>query len=145
MKKAIILILSSILCISVSTSSAFAGSKHQHRLEGVALGIGAVILGKAIIDNAGNQYPEEKVYHHTIIYREPPPPKRYRRGHWEIKRVWISPTYKKVFRPGHHSHRGYWVSGRWKKCIDRPGYWKEEKVWIAHHPRKKHHQMQYVH
>ncbi len=144
MKKALTIILGSILCISFSTSSAYAGSRHQHRLEGVAIGLGAAILGKAIIDSAGNHYPEERIYQHTIIYRESPPPHRYSRGHWEIKKIWIPPTYKKKFQPGHYNHRGYWISGKWKKYLDRPGHWKKEKIWITHHPRRKHHQVQHA-
>lgn len=130
MKKAFTIALTSILCVVFITSSAFAGSKRHHRLEGVAIGIGAVLLGKAIIDSAASRHSAEVVHHQTIIYQDPLP-RRQPRGHWEIKQVWVPPVYKKIWKPGHHNRRGYWVEGRWVSRVKEHGYWKDEEVWVV--------------
>ena len=137
MKKTFTIVLISILCVVFITSSAFAGSRRQHRLEGVAIGIGAVLLGKAIIDTAAAHRTGEVLHHRTIIYHEPPL-RRQPRGHWEIKQVWVPPVYKKIWKPGHYNRRGYWVDGRRVSRVKNYGYWKEEEVWVARDGHKRH-------
>ena len=145
MKKTFTIGLISFLCVVFITSSAFAGSKRRHRLEGAAIGIGAVLLGKAIIDTAAAHHAGEVIHHRTVIYHEPPPPRRQPRGHWEIKQVWVPPVYKKIWKPGHYNRRGYWMDGRWASRIKKYGYWKEAEVWVARDGHKRHHRQQVRH
>ncbi|THB74980.1 MAG: hypothetical protein D3926_20870 [Desulfobacteraceae bacterium] len=58
--------------------------------------------------------------------------KHRRRGHWEIRRIWVPPVYKEKWVEGHYSHRkGRWVRGHWKRKMIRDGYYKKEKVWVS--------------
>jgi hypothetical protein len=145
MKKIATMVVIATLCLVLITSAAYAGSSRRHRLEGVAIGIGAVLLGKAIIDSAAAHHSREVIHHHTVIHRDPP--RRHRvRGHWEIKQVWVPPVYKEVWKPGHYNRRGHWVEGKWVTRIKRYGYWKEKEVWVTHdRHRKGHHRSRYRH
>ncbi len=117
--------------ITLVSSSALAGSKQRHRWEGVAIGVGAAILGHAIYrSHTAEPQPQ-------VVYVEPEPTYRYdrgpqhRRGHWEWQKTWIPPTYEKVWNPGHYTPNGHWVSGHWMEMKTNPGHWTRERVWIA--------------
>lgn len=112
----------------LTVNPSFAGSKHHERWKGIAIGVGAAILGNAIFNN--NQPVREPEHCYVAV---PAPPKyvpRYR-GHWEIRDEWVPPIYKTVWNPGHYNRNGEWVDGAWIKIVDKPGYWKENKVWVA--------------
>ena len=124
----IILIIVSVFAISILTPNAYAGSTQKHRWEGVAIGIGAAILGSALLNQHRPYVPPAP----APVYKAPPPPARsYYGGHWEIRKEWIPPTYKKVWNPGHYDKMGHWVEGHWIEIVDRPGCWEETKVWIT--------------
>jgi hypothetical protein len=125
-KKLLVLVLATVLLVSFLSSPAWAGSPQQYRWEGVAIGIGAAILGSALLNN---------MHTHPYSYPEPaytysPPPPR-RGGHWEMRSVWVPATEKRVWNPAHYSHDGKWIRGTWIMVVDRPGYWTKERVWIA--------------
>ena len=129
-KNPFIVVFITILCVAFLISSAWAGEKHRYRWEGIAIGIGAVMLGHALL----NQYhPRDLHPDPPHIYPQPPSPKIHR--HWEMRRVWIPPTYKRVWNPGHYNHKGRWVSGRWIEVVKKPGYWskKRERIGRLHH------------
>jgi len=136
-KKLIVLLVALILSFSFAASSAWAGSRHRHRMQGVAIGLGAAIIGGALLHNYSRDH------HQTVDYNSCPPPvydpPSY--GYWEIKRIWVPPTHQRYWRRGHHNHRGYWVPGRWDHRIDRPGFWKEKRIWVSdgHRKHRKHH------
>ncbi len=126
-----VLILVSALIIVFVAHSAWAGSPQSHRWEGVAIGIGAAILGSALYQ-----------HHKSLSYRQPEPcpapvrpyPSariRPKWGHWEWRREWVPATYKEVWNPGHYDDRGVWIEGHWIEIVDKPGYWTEKKVWVA--------------
>ena len=47
--KSLLIVLPAVmLCLSLLTSSAWAGSKQRHRWQGIAIGLGAAILGGAM-------------------------------------------------------------------------------------------------
>ncbi|MDY6881046.1 MAG: hypothetical protein V2J25_04880 [Desulfatiglans sp.] len=122
-----------LLSFSLASSSAWAGSRHNGRLEGIAIGVGAAIIGGALLHHYSHDHHTTVHYHSsTPPYYDPPP-----WGHWEIKRIWIAPTHKRYWLPGHHNHRGYWVPGRWAYRVDRPGFWKEKRIWVSDGPRKR--------
>ena len=127
--KLIILILVSVFTITIFTPRAYAGSTQKHRWEGVAIGIGVALLGNALI----NQYEPHSRPAPSPVYKSPPPRRdySYRRGHWEFRKEWISPAYKKVWNPGHYDKKGRWVGGHWIEIIDQPGCWEETKVWVT--------------
>ncbi|MBW2636140.1 MAG: hypothetical protein JRC86_01210 [Deltaproteobacteria bacterium] len=125
--KLLILVLATVFLLSFISSPAWAGSRQQHRWEGVAIGIGAAILGSAILNNM-NTHPYS--YPEPAYSYSPPPPPRYS-GHWEMRSVWVSATKKRVWNPAHYGHDGRWLRGKWIKIVDRPGYWTKERVWIA--------------
>ena len=123
--KAGVMIIAIILFISLVSLPAWAGSAQHHRWEGVAIGIGAAIIGSAIIESC-----RQAEYGRAYAYKYPPPPPR-RYGHWAYRRIWAPPTYTSTWNPAHYNRRGGWVPGGWISIRDRPGYWTSEKVWIS--------------
>jgi hypothetical protein len=122
-KNLFILILATVFFFSFISSPAWAGSRQQYRWEGVAIGIGAAILGNAILNDIYSRPRTEPVY----SYSPPPRPS----GHWEMRSIWVPGTEKRVWNPAHYSHQGRWVRGTWIMVVDSPGYWTKERVWIA--------------
>ena len=137
-KKLIIILLAAFTAVSLLSSTALAGSKQRHRWEGVAIGVGAAILGHAIYQ-AHKQAPQAHV-----VYESPGPAyedhhgrydRRHRGGHWEWQSVWVPPSMKRVWNPGHYNRHGRWVNGHWMEVIDKEGCWTKERVWVADHRR----------
>jgi len=133
-KKNLFIILTTlILFLSFMKPSAWAGNVQRNRWEGVAIGIGAAILGNALI----NHYRYSVSAQSTVNQRHPPTPNyghRYRQkpsGHWEIRKVWVPSTYKKVWNPGHYNRYGRWVPEQWMNIEKKPGYWTKERVWVC--------------
>ncbi len=131
MKKLTVSLIAAFTCVSLLAVPAWAGSKQQHRWEGLAIGIGAAIVGSALLNSHNNAVGNE-----TAAYEAPmPPPRRYcpprPRGHWEIRRVWVPPTFKRVWNPEHYNHIRERVPGGWIKIIDAPGHWTEYRVWVT--------------
>jgi hypothetical protein len=136
-KKLLISLIVTLFGISLISSSALAGSKQRYRWEGVAIGVGAAILGHAIYQahRAADQP--------RVVYVEPPPPPAYRyrhgpkhhRGHWELQKTWVPPTYQRAWNPGHYDRRGNWVPGAWIELKTSDGYWRQERIWVADNHR----------
>ena len=143
-----------IFLLSLSATSAFAGSKQRYRWQGVAMGVGAAILGNAILNNSrdvdhgGDSYrehsyheyrgaycPERVVVVEHSPYRERSCEPAYGRGHyrdrgrWEVRQVWVAPVYERVWNPGHFNEYNYWVPAGYINMETSPGYWREERVW----------------
>jgi hypothetical protein len=133
-KGIIITILTGILTIIFITPNSWAGCRRQHcsqaRMEGVAIGIGAMILAKAIVDHhrqhASNVTPVRCNYSYQRAYYKPA-------GYWETQRVWVPAKYKKVWNPGHYKRSGRWVPGRWIRIKVRPGHWTSRRIWVPYH------------
>ena len=121
--KAGVMIVVVVMLLSLISLPAWAGSAQHHRWEGVAIGIGAAIIGSAIIESC-RQAEYGRVYAYNY-----PPPQRY--GHWAYRKIWVQPTHKNAWNPAHYNHRGGWVTGEWISIQNRPGYWTGEKVWIS--------------
>lgn len=123
MKKILIVLTAMIFYLSFAADPAFAGSKERHRWEGVAIGVGAAILGNAIIKS----YQPERV---TVVerhtYYQPVPP-RHSQRYCEPRQVWVPPIYEKVWNPGHYEY-GRWVPGQHIMLERTPGYYVEERV-----------------
>lgn len=129
------LLITVILFISFLIPSVWAGSKQSHRWEGVAIGVGTVILGSALFKNYHHKSYSHR-HHKPSPVLEPgygyPPPKYSRhRGHWEMRKKWIPPTYKKAWNPGHYNRRSKWVPGHWIEAVGRPGCWTKTRVWVV--------------
>ena len=143
-KKYSISLVVAIISISLITSTnALAGSKQQHRWEGVAIGVGAAILGHAIYQAARSDS-----HAPDVSYVDPPVQRRpYHRvpkrdhGRWELRKTWVPPVYERVWNPGHYNRHGHWVRGAWINVKKADGYWHRERVWVAdnHHRPPKHH------
>jgi hypothetical protein len=135
MKKAAISLFVAAALLMLAASPASAGDKQRHRWEGVAIGVGAAILGHAILSDFRDREcraPEPvHVYKRGRWHRHPGPPPTYSRGHWEIRKVWVPPVCEKVWNPGHYDRCGDWVPGRWITLEKSPGYWTKERVWVA--------------
>ena len=133
-KKQLAITILVIFTIFAFNSPTLAGSPQQHRWEGVAIGIGAVVLGKALFDACHRPYaptaprPAVAAYHH--YYQEPAPEPA---GHWETRKHWVPPVFKKVWNPGHYNRHGHWVPGRWLQVKVESGYWVKKKVWVPHY------------
>lgn len=144
MKKILWIGLLAIFCAAASAPTAWAGAKQRHRWEGVAIGVGAAILGHAIIQQHHRAYAHPYRGGGTVIIernndRCDYPRRRYRRhhrarparGHWENRRMWVSPVYEKVWNPGHYDVDQRWVPGQWIEVVKEPGYWVEKREWIG--------------
>ena len=135
----LVMVLAGLVSISIAARPAAAGNVQRNRWEGVAIGVGAAVLGGIL----WNHYRHDRHDVHVTYHRRPPhsSPKRYHPkrpvGHWEVRKIWASPKYKTVWNPGHYNRRGRWVPGEWINIEKRPGYWKEARIWVAetgHHP-----------
>ena len=129
-KNQFIVVFIAILCVTFWTSSAWAGENHRYRWEGIAIGVGAVMLGHALFNQ---NHPRDLRPAPRNIHRQPPPTRF--RGRPEMRRVWIPPVYEREWNPGHYNHKGRWVHGRWIKVMKEPGYWSKRQKWAGrlHH------------
>jgi len=128
------LLLTAILCVSLLIPSVWAGSKQRHRWQGVAIGLGAAILGNALFNHNHNEYYSHRKPSPVVVpgYNYNPPESRRHPGYWQMRKKWIPPVYKKSWNPGHYNHRGKWVPGHWIEIVARPGCWTKTRVWVAH-------------
>jgi hypothetical protein len=129
--KLLISLVITLFGIALVSSSALAGSKQRHRWEGVAIGVGAAILGHAIYQSHQAERQPQVVYvepERTYGGNHGP---EYRCGHWEWQKTWVPPTYEKVWNPGHYNRKGHWVSGHWIEVETSDGHWIQERVWVA--------------
>lgn len=127
--------IATFLCLAVfstflmAPASSWAGSPQSHRWEGVAIGIGAAIIGSALI-KAYHQ-PPAPAYRPAAIYpHRPGPPQPV--GYWQTQREWVAPQHQKVWNPGHYNRHGRWVPGQWIQTAVQPGYWVETRVWVRY-------------
>lgn len=120
--------LSIFILIAARPVDSWAGSPQSHRWEGVAIGVGAAIIGSALIKACQNS--QQAAYDPYPVsarpHRRPPVPS----GYWESRPVWVPPIYEKRWNPGHYNRHGRWVQGRWIQIETEPGYWTEQKVWV---------------
>jgi len=116
-----------IITLAFSAPAAWAGSPGQHRLEGFAIGIGALILTKAIIDQ--HQYTAEVSARPVEAYTHHRPRPS---GYWDIQKEWVAAEYKRVWNPGHYGRHGAWINGHWKRIEVSPGHWAKKRVWVAY-------------
>lgn len=128
-KRIFYIILIGIVTIVFSAPASWAGSPAQHRLEGVAIGIGALILTKAIIDHHRHDMASVTP---AGYYRKPHRPRHRPAGYWDIEKAWVPPKYDKVWNPGHYNRRGRWIPGHWMEIEVEPGHWSERKVWVPY-------------
>ncbi len=130
-----ITVVVSVLLISLFSQPTFAKSPQRYRWEGAIIGLGAAILGGAILhDNRysryGQHYPRPQ--HHTRYDRHRP--RHYQRygyrpcEYYDYERFWVPPIYNRLWRPGRYNQYERWLPGRWKKRMIRPGHWEERRV-----------------
>ncbi len=111
----------SILSLFLLIPSSWAGSKQRHRWEGVAIGVGAAILGNAILSHHYYSPPRHaRVYHF--------PPHRRHSDHWKYRKVRAPSTYKKVWNPGHYNRKGKWIPGGWITIKQKPNHWAKNRT-----------------
>ena len=138
-KRSIAIVIVIIISTIMLANSAWAGSAQRNRWKGVAIGIGAAVLGSAIYNHHKNSSSwkddSRKSYKHRRHYH--PPEYHWDYGHWEIHKEWVPPTYKQVWNPGHYDPHGRWVEGHWMDIVDKPGYWTEKRVWVAGRSRHR--------
>lgn len=150
MKKQIALAAAAVFITTLFTGFVQAGpgrhrSSHPHHaphhnaknnvLEGVVLGAGALILGTAIAQSLNKPCQTGQI-HALHAPPRPGPRKRHRkRGHWEMKKVWVAPVYKTRWNPAHYDAQGRWVRGRHQQFLVADGFWKKERVWVK--PRRR--------
>ncbi len=134
MKKRAIAITMSLAILSMFLSvpaSSWAGSPQSHRWEGVAIGIGAAIIGGAMLKayhDAPAQVPQRREAAVRVHYRPAPQPS----GYWQIQKQWVPPTYQKVWYPSNSKRHGHGrgAPGQWVLTEVRPGYWVQTQVWV---------------
>jgi hypothetical protein len=130
-KKLLIGLTLAVFGMALISSTVLAGGKQRHRWEGVAIGVGAAILGHAIFQShKADQSPQ-------AVYAEPEPAPRYHHpprhchGYWEWQDLWVPPTYEKIWNPGHYNRKGHWMPGHWMTVQTTDGHWTKERVWVA--------------
>ena len=133
MKKRHFLTIAVILIFSIVavTPSSWAGSPQSYRWEGVAIGIGAAILGKALLDQHRRAVVVESPQPAVVEYRHHPVPPEPS-GYWEMRKEWIPAEYRKVWNPGHFNRHGRKVRGHWMQVEVQPGHWVTRQVWIPY-------------
>ena len=82
MRNGLIITVTAVVILCLSSTSIWAGSKQHYRWEGIAIGVGAAMVGSALIN------------HHTYGYYGGPP-------------VALSFNYREAYRPSAR-HRGNW-------------------------------------
>ena len=122
-----VIIIVVVLCFSFPISSVWAGNVQRNRWEGVAIGVGAVVLGKMLWAHHRDWY--HSYWEKAPKYYTPAPSKLYDR--WEMRKIWVPPTYKKVWRSGHYNYFGQWIPGKWITTITVPGHWDFKRVWVT--------------
>ena len=130
-KSFLIFVFIALFSVSLLPSPAQAGSAQRYRWEGVAIGIGAAILGSALLHHNRQDVYYGRPYNGSE-YGSYRPRQPYRSGHWEMRKEWVLPTYRRVWNPGHYNRYNEWVPGGWIEIADRPGYWIKTRVWVAH-------------
>ena len=129
-KRIISIILFASVAIAFAAPATWAGSPSQHRLEGAAIGIGALILTKAIIDHHRHEVAAVAPASHRYGNHRP---RRAPAGYWEIQKKWVPATYNRVWNPGHYNRRGRWIPGRWMNIEVEPGHWSKRRIWVPYH------------
>ena len=130
-KKLLIALIVAVFVVTLVSTAVSAGSTQRHRWEGVAIGVGAAVLGHAIYKaHKADQGPQ-------VVYVEPDPAyerhhgREHRHGRWEWQEIRVPPTYEKTWNPGHYNRKGHWVTGHWITVPIMEGYWTRERVWVA--------------
>lgn len=128
MKKIFISLFVAVCLVTFMRVPAFAGDKQRHRWEGVAIGVGAAILGHALLSSCMEPAPVRvTVIHKDRHHRACPPPRHHSRARLEVHRAWIPPVCERVWNPGHYNRYGSWVPGHWMIIEKSPGYWAEKR------------------
>ncbi len=130
-KSFLVFVFIALFTVSLLSAPAQAGSAQRYRWEGVAIGIGAAILGSVLLHH-NRQDAYYGRHRHGSEYGSYHPRQRYRSGHWDVRKEWVPPTYRRVRNPGHYNQYDEWVPGGWIVIVDRPGYWTKTRVWVAH-------------
>ncbi|MCF8026836.1 MAG: hypothetical protein K9K81_00570 [Desulfobacteraceae bacterium] len=100
MKKILTVLLVAVCLVAFAGTSASAGDKQRHRWEGVAIGVGAAIVGHAIISSYYNSGPDHvTVIHQNRGHRAYPPP-RYSRGHSRARGHWKARSHSRYEKKG---------------------------------------------
>ena len=93
-----IILVVSIAVFSLAATPSWAGSKQQHRWEGVAIGVGAAILGSALIYHRGIHVSAPATVVHYSGYRRGP---HHRVGHH-------GPANQHRWNHRHHRTQHHW-------------------------------------
>jgi len=127
-KKLLTLLIAAVLSCLFMITSVYAGSKHSYRRQGIAIGLGAAILGGALYKALSQP---KLIVPNAHVFSHPARRKHRNRGYWETRKQWIPPAYKRYWNPGHYNRYGERVKGHWIEIVDRPGYWIENRVWVT--------------
>jgi hypothetical protein len=103
----IIIITASVFTLIFVLPSAWAGSPQQYRWEGVAIGVGAAIVGSVLLNNCLYAHPPTRVVYRYVspLPHRYYPPSRYRR-HWDVGKSWVPNRRPRAWNPGHYNHHG---------------------------------------
>ena len=129
-KSLIVFVLVAVFSFTLLSTPAQAGSKQRHRWEGVAIGVGAAILGSTLFHYHNSYHECRPAPRSRHVYCHPRPRHHRHRGHWEVRKEWVPPTYQRVWNPDHYNRHGRWVPGHWIEVESQPGYWAETRVWV---------------
>ena len=127
-KKLLTLLIAAVLSCFFLITSVYAGSKHSYRRQGIAIGLGAAILGSALYKTLSHP---KLIVPNAHVFSHPARRKHWNQGYWETRKEWGPPAYQRVWNPGHYNRHGAWVRGHWIKIVDRQGYMTETRSWVS--------------
>jgi hypothetical protein len=135
-----IIVVAGVLLTSLLSQPVWAKSPQRYRWEGVAIGLGAALLGSAILhDSRNSRYarnysrPQHQPRYNRHYQKPRHRPRHYKRygyrpcDYYDYERFWVPPVYNHFWRPGRYDPYERGVRGRWKKRMNRPGHWEERR------------------
>ena len=82
MRNGLIITVTAVVILGLSSTPTWAGSKQQHRWEGVAIGVGAAIVGSALINHHAYGYYDGPPVAFSFNYREDHRSSARHHGNW---------------------------------------------------------------
>ena len=133
LEKRLIIVSVVLLSLCLVALPAQAGSKQQHRWEGVAIGVGAAVLGHALI-SSGRYGPHHGPRTYAFTYRSYSTPHRYDNGRWRRHGGDYDRHHRyhdrrhfdhrvNHYRPRNEHHRGHGGPGKAYGHRHRSGAW----------------------
>ena len=129
-KNLLVVLLIPILLTAFMSTPTWAGNLQRNRWEGFAIGVGAAILGNALLKSFRHSDPAPPYTRHDRPIDYAPHPVKHR-GHWVVRKVWVPPKFEEAWNPEHYNRHGQWFPGQWITIKRATGYWIQKRIWVS--------------